>query len=83
MTTHEKIVNIADSNQKSLAIDAFANPMIDTDGDTYKVSSALNFLSNVLRKDDLRLEDPADTFGLAVILDSCAAALRRMAEKQD
>lgn len=82
MKTTEKIVDIAGSTLKSLEIDAFANPMIDTDGDTYKVSSALNFLSNVLRKDDMRLDDPAETFGLAVILDTCAAALRRMSEKQ-
>lgn len=72
----------SDIKLNALEYQAFANPMIDSDGDTYKVQSALNFLQHVLSNDSMTLSDPTETFGLAVILDACAAALRRMQDAQ-
>lgn len=82
MTTTNTPADFSDVKLKDLEYQAFANPMIDIDGDIYKVSSALNFLSRVLSNDSMTLSDPTETFGLAVILDSCAAALRRMQDAQ-
>lgn len=59
------------------------NPLIDSDGDTYKVSSALNALSCLLQQERTMEPDSAEAFGLAVILDTCAAALRVMQEAKD
>lgn len=58
------------------------NPMIDSDGDSYRVSGVLHFISSVLRNETVTLTDPAESFGLAVILDTCAAALRSMQDSQ-
>ena len=84
MTSTTQLHNVADLKLESLKSESFTNPMIDADGDTYKVSSALNFLSKALAdfEEETPFNDKAVPFGLAVILDTCAAALRRMAEKQ-
>ncbi len=66
-----------------MEIRSYDNPMIDSDGDTYKVSSALNLLSCLLREDRTMPPDSAESFGLSVILDTCAAALRRMDEDRN
>lgn len=66
-----------------LARNALVNPMIDSDdGSTYKVQSVLNFLQKVLSNDSMTLDDPTETFGLAVIIDTCAAALRRIDDER-
>jgi hypothetical protein len=56
------------------------NPMIDSDGDTYKVSSALTALSCMLYEERALEPDSAENFGLSMILSTCAAALRKMQE---
>lgn len=56
------------------------NPMIDSDGDTYKVSSALTALSCMLYEERALVPDSAENFGMAMILSTCAAALRKMQE---
>lgn len=56
------------------------NPMFDPDGGTFRVSSALNVLAFFFEElnDGIKL-DGAQTYGVAVLLNTCAAALREMA----
>lgn len=54
------------------------NPLIDSDGNTYCVSSALTAISAMLEGG--QTFDDAQGFGLSMILQTCAAALRRMGE---
>jgi len=57
------------------------NPLIDRDGNTFRVSSALTALTCLFEKvDDGIALDGAQTYGLAIILETCAAALRQMGE---
>jgi hypothetical protein len=56
------------------------NPMITSDGDTFRVSSALTALADLLSDDQMTPPDGARDYGLSVILQTCAAALRRMGE---
>ncbi len=57
------------------------NPMIASDGETFVVSSALNTIAGMLAgQNDGAHFDGARTFGLSVILETCAAALRHMSE---
>lgn len=59
---------------------ASINPMIDSDGDTYKVSYVLNALASLLQEEKTLEQDKADNFGMAMILSTCAAALEKMQE---
>lgn len=56
------------------------NPLIDSDGDTYKVSSALRAIADLLREEEKRETEHDDQFGfgIALILETCAAALNHM-----
>ena len=55
------------------------NPMICEDGDSYRVSSALTAVSCLFEKFDNGVTlDGAQTFGISMILETCAAALRRL-----
>ena len=56
------------------------NPMITADGDTYRVSSALVALADLLSEEKAMNPDSAQSYGLSVILQTCATALRRMGE---
>ena len=56
------------------------NPMITSDGDTYRVSSVLVALADFLPEEKAITPDGAQSYGLSVILQTCAAALRRMGE---
>lgn len=56
------------------------NPMITADGDTYRVSSALVALADLLTEERSVVPDSAQSYGLSVILTTCAAALRHMGE---
>lgn len=56
------------------------NPMIDSDGSTYMVGSAIEAVASLLdQRPDVTL-DEAQAFGLAMVLRTCAAALRHMGE---
>lgn len=58
------------------------NPMANTNGDTSKVSAALEFVTWALRNGNNEEGEIALTtgqaFGLAVILDTCNSALKEM-----
>lgn len=56
------------------------NPMITSDGDTYRVSSALVALADLLAEDKAMNPDSCREFWLSVILQTAAAALRHMGE---
>lgn len=56
------------------------NPMIAADGDTYRVSSALVALADLLTEEKSMNPDSCRDFGLSVILQTAAAALRYMGE---
>lgn len=68
------------TNKPSLADLAHINPLIDSDGETYKVSSVLNTLAVLFRDHEDRIDEAA-LFGLSAMLDTCAAALRQMDRK--
>lgn len=70
----------AKTNPPSLEEQASINPMITPDGGTYRVSSALVALACLLAEDQAQEPDSARDFGIAVILETCAAALRKMDE---
>jgi len=68
------------SIENNLAQLSSANPMIDTDGNTYLVSSALEALAALLdQKQEITL-DESQSYGVSILLASCAAALRKMQE---
>lgn len=56
------------------------NPLITSDGNTYKVSSVLTSLADMFSEEENRAmeHDSAFGFGIASILEVCAAALRQM-----
>lgn len=56
------------------------NPMITASGDTHRVSSALVALADLLADEQTMVPDGAQSYGLSVILQTCAAALRYMGE---
>jgi len=56
------------------------NPMITADGDTYRVSSVLVALADLLTEEKSMKPDGCRDFGLSVILQTAAAALRYMGE---
>ena len=58
------------------------NPLISSDGNTYKVSSALSALADMFEEENSRALDHDGDFGLgiSVLLKTCAAALYRMNE---
>ena len=58
------------------------NPLIDLSGDTFKVSSALTAIADMFSEEENRAveHDSAFGFGISVILDTCAAALRHMGQ---
>ena len=59
------------------------NPLIDADGNTYKVSSLLEFVAAVLDQGQGVRLDEGQCFGAAVLLSTCAAALRKMQEASE
>ena len=55
------------------------NPMICEDGDSYRVSSGLTSVSCLFKYFDNGFTlYGAQTFGISMILETCAAALRRL-----
>jgi Fe-S cluster biogenesis protein NfuA len=58
------------------------NPLIDSDGDTYRVSNALEavaLLVGAAADGNVSLTQTAN-HGISILLDTCAAALRKMQE---
>lgn len=56
------------------------NPLIDSDGDNYRVSTVLETLSKMFdRQSDIAL-DEVDAYGVSLMLSTCAAALRKINE---
>ncbi len=56
------------------------NPMIDDNGDPYRVCSALEAISNLLDQRQKVTFDEAQSYGISILLSTCAAALRSMEE---
>lgn len=57
------------------------NPLIDENGDTSKISAALDFVTWAVMQDGADGEvdlSGGQLFGLAVVLETCSAALREM-----
>ena len=56
------------------------NPLIDPDGNPYKVSTALIAIADLFREEENREVEHVDQFGfgIALILETCAAALNHM-----
>lgn len=54
------------------------NPLIDSDGDTYKVRQALIALSCLLEEEPTMEADTQQGFGIAGILRACHGALEYM-----
>lgn len=58
------------------------NPLITSDGNTYRVSSALTALADLLAEEQAMEPDSAQAYGVSVLLATCAAALCRMGDIQ-
>jgi hypothetical protein len=56
------------------------NPLIDSNGRSHKISSVLVALSDMFKEEENRAmeHDSEFGFGIALMLDVCAAALRQM-----
>lgn len=57
-----------------------ANPLIDSDGDSYKVSTVLETVAKLFNQESSIALDESQTYGVSLILSTCAAALRKMSE---
>jgi hypothetical protein len=74
MTTKTTTIDMADREE--------INPLIDSDGDTYRVADALEALAllvGMAGAGDVSLNQTAN-HGISIVLDTCAAALRQMQE---
>lgn len=54
------------------------NPLINANGQTYKVAAALTALAGLLEGDRLMEADKDEGLGLALLLQTCSAAMRYM-----
>lgn len=70
------------STKPTISIDDMAsiNPLIDSDGSTYAVGSALEAIASLLDQGQGVKLDEAQAFGVTMMLRTCAAALRQMSE---
>lgn len=66
------------ANTINLAAMESINPLIDSDFDPYKVGSVLAFMTQVFDNEEGVTLDGAQTYGVAIIMATCAAALRHM-----
>lgn len=72
--TTAPLINMADREE--------INPMVDSDGDTYRVRmalEALSLLTGTAATDGAGLSESVSQ-GVSIILDTCAAALKQMQE---
>lgn len=54
------------------------NPLINANGQTYKVAAALTALAGLLEDDRAMEADQDEGLGLSLLLQTCSAALRYM-----
>lgn len=57
---------------------SFINPMIDDSGDSHLVCSALEAIASLLDQRKSVMLDEAQSYGISILLSTCAAALRNM-----
>lgn len=66
------------ANTASLVEMESINPLIDSDSDTYRVGSALAFMTQFFDNEEGVTLDGAQSYGVSIIMATCAAALRHM-----
>lgn len=72
---------MADANTTNIKNLSSINPLIDADGDTFMVSSVLTAIASMFdTHGDTTTLGGVQTFGLSMILQTCAAALLQMSE---
>lgn len=57
---------------------SFINPMINDNGDPHLVCSALEAISTLLDQRQKLTFDEAQSYGISILLSTCAAALKTM-----
>ncbi|MBP8168876.1 MAG: hypothetical protein KAX99_04345 [Azonexus sp.] len=65
-------------NKATLEEMKLINPMIESDGSTYRVASALTALASLISGEQSMEPDEATNHGLSIVLETCAAALIQM-----
>ncbi len=54
------------------------NPLIDSDGDCYRVSTVLEMVSKMFNQHTAIALDEVEAYGVSLMLSTCAAALRKI-----
>lgn len=56
------------------------NPLVDSDGDNFRVSTVLETLSKIFNQQQDIALDEVEAYGVSLMLSTCAAALRKINE---